>query len=313
MRIAVIGAGAVGGFFGGRLAQAGEDVTFIARGAGLRALQTDGLHVDTPSGAFSVRPKATGDAASVGPVDLVILGVKAWQVPEAARTAKPLVGPSTVVLPLQNGVEAADQVTAEVGPGHVLGGLCHLIVFLTAPGRVQNMPGLEPSVTFGELDNRPSDRVRQVQEAFGRAGVKAIVSPDILAALWTKFLFIVAFGGVGAVTRAPIGVIRAVPETRAMLEQAMQEVRTLAAARGVALPADAAVASMARLDGLSPAATASMQRDIMEGRPSELEAQNGAVVRLAAQAGVETPLHQFIYQALLPSERRARGEIQFPA
>ncbi len=313
MRIAVIGAGGVGGYFGGRLAQAGEEVTFVARGETLRALQADGLHLDTPDGHIAVRPKATDDPAGVGPVDLVVLGVKAWQVPEAARAARPLIGPSTVVLPLQNGVEAADQAAAEVGRKYVIGGLCYVVAFVTAPGHVKSQPGVEPTVAFGELDNRPSDRVRRLQELFVHAGVKVVVPPDILAALWSKFLFIAAFGGVGAVTRAPIGAVRQIPETRAMLEQAMQEVQALAAARGIALPASAAVEAMTRLDGAAPGATASMQRDIMDGRPSELESHSGAIVRLAAQAGIETPLHQFLYQSLLPSERRARGEIAYPA
>ncbi|HVC21426.1 MAG TPA: 2-dehydropantoate 2-reductase [Vicinamibacterales bacterium] len=312
MRIAVVGAGAIGRFFGAQLARSGEEVTFVARGETLRALQADGLRLDTPEGAFDVGPvRATDDAASVGPVDAIILGVKAWQVPEAARAARPMVGPGTVVLPLQNGVEAADQAAAEVGRDHVLGGLCHVIAVAAGPAGVRVQAGLQPTVTFAELDNRPSGRVDRLREVLGRAGVKAIVPADIQAALWSKFLFIAAFGGVGAVTRAPIGVVRQMPGTRQMLVQAMEEIAAVARARGVALDPEAVTAAMARLDGLAPASTPSMQRDIMDGRPSELDSQNGAVVRLGGQAGVHTPLHRFLYHALQPSERRARGEIAF--
>jgi 2-dehydropantoate 2-reductase len=165
-------------------------------------------------------------------------------------------------------------------------------------------------VAFGELDNRPSERTGRLRRAFERAGVTAETPPDIHVAMWEKFLFIASFSGVAAVTRAPVGVLRSLPETCRMLEQAMGEALAVARARGIALPEEAISRTMALIDGLPPGGTASMQRDIMAGRSSELEAQNGALVRLGQQAGVATPVHTFIYHALLPSELRARGSIE---
>jgi len=311
MRIAIFGAGAVGGYFGGRLAQVGEEVTFIARGEQLRALHDRGLRVDSLKGDFVVRPvRATDDPAQVGIVDVILVGVKAWQVPQAAEAMRPLVGPETFVVPLQNGVEAPDQLVEVLGADHVLGGLCRIVSFVTEPGHVRHA-GLEPYVAFGELDNRPSERADRLQAAFARAGVTAEVPADVRVAMWEKFLFIASFSGVGAVTRAPAGVLRELPETRRMLEQAMHEVLAVAHAHGIALPDDSIPRTMALVDGLPPGGTASMQRDVMAGRPSELESQNGAAVRLGREAGVATPLHTFIYHSLKPLELRARGQLEF--
>jgi len=312
MRIAVFGTGAVGGYFGGRLAQAGEDVVFIARGEQLRALLMQGLQVDSIKGDFLVKPvHVTDDLAEAGKVDVVLVGVKAWQVPEAAEAMRPLVGPETCVVPMQNGVEAPSQLVAVLDAQHVLGGLAKIISFIVGPGHIRHA-GAEPYVAFGELDNRPSERSEQLRQAFVRAGVKVEIPPDIQAALWDKFLFVVSLGGVGAVTRAPIGVLRSVPETRQILEQAMYEIFSVAQAREIALPEDVIDKTMAFVDNLPPGGTTSLQRDIMEGKPSELAAWNGAVVRLGQEVGVITPLHTFIYNSLLPLELRARGQVQFP-
>jgi len=312
MRIAVYGTGAVGGYFGGRLGQAGEDVVFIARGEQLRAMLMDGLRVDSIKGDFLVKPvQATNDPAEVGIVDVVLVGVKAWQVQEAAEAMRPLVGPETFVVPLQNGVEAPSQLVAVLGAQHVLGGLAKIISFIVGPGHIRHA-GAEPYVAFGELDNRPSKRGERLRQAFVRAGIKVEIPPDIHVALWAKFLFVVSWGGVGAVTRAPIGVLRSVPETRQVLEQAMHEIFAVARAREIALPEDIIGKTMAFVDSLPPGGTTSLQRDIMEGKPSELAAWNGAVVRLGQEVGVATPLHTFIYNSLLLLELRARGQVQFP-
>jgi 2-dehydropantoate 2-reductase len=313
MRIAVFGTGAVGGYFGGRLAAAGEDVTFIARGGTLQALRAHGLRVESIRGDFVVHPaKATDTPSDVGTADVVLVAVKAWQVPEAAAAMQPLLGRGTVVIPLENGVEAPDRLASVVGPEHVAGGLCHLVAFQLAPGHVRHA-GLEPDVAFGELDRRESPRLEHLKRVFNRSGVKAELAPDIRVAMWEKFLFIASLSGVGAVTRAPAGVVRALPATRGLLESAMAEIVAVARAIGVHLPDDATARTMAFIDNLPEEATASMQRDILAGRPSELEAQNGAVVRLGREAGVETPVNGFIYDALLPQELRARGELRFPA
>ncbi len=311
MRIAIFGAGGAGGYFGGRLAQAGEEVVFIARGEHLRAIREHGLRVDSLKGDFVILPaRATDDPVQVGGVDAVIVAVKAWQTPEAARAMRPMVGPGTMVVPLLNGVEAPAQLSAELGAERVLGGLARILSFIAGPGHIRHV-GFEPYVAFGEMNGSASDRVERLRQAFERAGVTIEIPPDIQVAMWDKFLFITAFGGVGAVTRAPAGVLRALPETRQMLEDAMSEVLAVARARNVALPDESVARAMATLNAMPPGGTASMQRDIMEGRPSEIEAQNGAVVRLGREAGVATPIHTFIYHSLLPMELRARGQVQF--
>jgi len=310
MRTAVFGTGGVGGYFGGRLAQAGEDVVFIARGEHLRALRTHGLRVESLKGDFIVQPaQAAEDPAEVGVVDAVLVGVKAWQVTEAADRLRPLVGPETFVVPLQNGVEAPAELSAVLGSGHVLGGLCSIISFVAGPGHVRHV-GAEPSIAFGEQDNRRSERAERLRQAFARAEVTVGIPRDIHVAMWEKFLFIASWGGVGAVTRAPVGVVRGLPETREMMEEAMREILHVGQAREVGLSDESMRKGIAFVDGLQPGATASMQRDIMEGRPSELEAQNGAVVRLGRAAGIPTPVHVFIYRSLLPSELRARGQLK---
>ena len=312
MRIAVFGAGGVGGYFGGRLAQAGEDVVFIARGDHLKAMLTHGLRVDSVKGDFVLKPvKATDDPAQAGIVDVILVGVKAWQVTNAAEAMRPMVGLETFVLPLQNGLEAPTQLAAVLGDQHVLGGLCGLSTFIVGPGHIRHA-GAEPFVRFGELDNRPSDRVKLLQKVFKRAGVIAEIPQDIQVALWMKFLFITAWSGVGAVTRTPLGVWRSLPETRQMAESALQEIIIVAQARDIALPENAMPTTMNMYDSFPPDITSSMQRDIAEGRPSELDAQIGAVVRFGKEADVATPLHRLIYDSLLPMELRARGQLQFP-
>jgi len=255
-----------------------------------------------------VRPAvATNEPAEVGPVDVVLLGVKTWQVEDAARAMGPLLGRGTFVVPLQNGVEAAGQLSSALGPGRVVGGLCATFSWIVAPGRIRSLGNVH-SLRFGELDRRRSDRTERLREAFERAGVRATIPPDIEVSLWEKLLVVVPFGGVGAVTRVPIGVIRSMPETRRLLERGMEEILAVGRARGVALPDDAAEKGMAFLDSLDPSGTTSLQRDTTDGRPSELEAWNGAVVRLGREAGVPTPTHEFLYSSLLPLERRARGK-----
>ncbi len=307
MRVAVFGTGGVGGYFGGRLAQAGEEVVFIARGQHLAAIREQGLQVSSVAGDFIVQPAAATDTpASVGPVDLILVGVKAWQVNNAAEAMRALVNPETMVLPLQNGIEAPQRLAETLGQQHVLGGLCRILAFVAAPGHICHA-GVEPYVAFGELDDRPSERTRRLQEALGRArGIRVEIPANIQVAMWSKFLFIASLSGIGAVTRAPIGEIRSYPETREMLIQAMEEIRAVAARRGIPLPGDIVATTLGLVDSVPAEGTTSMQRDIIEGRPSELDAQSGAVVRLGRQLGVEVPVHSFIFRALLPLERRAR-------
>lgn len=312
MRIAVFGAGGAGGYFGARLARAGEEVVWIARDQHLEALRTRGLRVESIDGDFTLGPvEASDDPGQFRPVDAVLLGVKAWQVTDAARAMRPLIAEGTCVVPLQNGVEASDELRAVLGDRPVLGGVAKVFSFLVGPGHLRR-PGGPATVVLGELDNRPSDRVRRLAECLRGAGLGAEIPADIKVALWEKFLFVASGGGLGAVTRAPIGIVRSVPETRALLEAAMEEIRAVARARGVGLPDDVVPRTMAFVDTLPAAGTASLQRDLAAGRPSELEWWSGAVARLGAEAGVATPIHAFVYWSMLPTELRARGRLTFP-
>jgi 2-dehydropantoate 2-reductase len=318
MKIAVFGTGGVGGYFGARLAEAGEDVAFIARGAHLDAIRERGLRVDSVLGDMLVEPAVASDSPSdIGPVDVVLLGVKTWQVAAVAPTLKPLLGPDTFVVPLQNGVESASLLSAALGSAHVVGGLCGAFCFVVGPGHIKHIGGAT-FVKFGELparteqgDSRSSARVERLRAAFARARVDVEVPADIRVAMWMKLMLVVSFGSVGAVARAPIGVLLKTPETRDLVERAMAEIGAVARAEGVSLPADAVATTLALLDGVTPTGTASMQRDIAAGKRSELDEWTGAVARLGAKHGVPTPVHSFIYASLLPLERRARGELRF--
>ena len=309
MRICVFGTGAVGAYFGGRLAEAGQEVAFVARGEALRALRERGLRAASTEGNFEIQSvRASDDPAELGPADVILLGVKAWQVSDAARAIAPVLGPDTFVVPLQNGVEAPAQLAAVLGPDRVLGGLCRIIAWIESPGLVRH-EGAEPYIGFGELSGGLSPRAERLQQAFGRCrGVTAEALEDVQAEMWRKFLFISSVSGLGAVNRAPLGVLRRVPEARELLERAMREVLAVARAHGVALPDDAVEETLAFTDSLPEEGTTSMQRDILAGRPSELESQSGAVVRLGREKGVATPVHDFVYRTLLPLEARARGE-----
>jgi 2-dehydropantoate 2-reductase len=298
MRIVVFGTGGVGGFFGGRLAQAAEEVTFIARGEHLRAIKANGLKIDSPNGDFVIYPAtATDDVDEVGETDLVILGVKAWQVPEAARAIKPLVSAGTTVLPLQNGVDAVPQLVAELGSENVVGGLCRIVSFVVGPGHIRHA-GFAPSIIIGEIDNKRTERITKIEELFQHAGLDTTIADDIQVALWTKFLFIASFSGIGALANAPAGVLRSDPKWRAQMLSAMEEIYALAHARGVKLPSDSVDKVMAAVDAFPEDATSSMQRDIAARKPSELESQNGAVVRMARESGIDVPIHKLIYQTL---------------
>ena len=303
MHFAMMGSGAVGGYFGARLAQAGLDVTFIARGAHLAAIQASGLQVKSVDGDVTIHPaKATDDPASVGPVDTVLVAVKTWQLDDAIEQMRPMVGDETVVLPLMNGVEASDQLTAAFGEERVLNGMCRVISFISEPGVITHA-GAVPTIVLGERDNRRSDRVQDLVEVLSGAGITAEAPADIDVAVWTKLLFVASMGGVGAVARSPFGVLRSLPETRRMLELVMSEIRSVAVARGADMPADAVAKALAFVDGLPEGGETSLQRDIIAGRPSELEAWTGAVVRLGRDEGVATPVNEMIYASLLPQER----------
>jgi 2-dehydropantoate 2-reductase len=310
MRVAIVGTGGVGGYFGGRLAQAGHEVHFLARGAHLDAIRRDGLRVDSINGDFVLRPAlATNDPSAIGPVDAVLVAVKTWQLEEAAQSARPLIGPKTVVLPLLNGVEAPDVLGDVLGTERILGGLCRLSTEIVGPGHIRHT-AVDPVIVMGERDNQRTKRIQALATALEGAGVKVTLAEDIDRAMWEKFMFIATWSGIGAVSRVPIGEWRVVPGLRAMAEAALREVVAVGRARGVRLADEQVAATLAAYDSPPPQTLASMQRDVLSGRPSELEAQCGAVVRLGRAAGVPTPTHAFFYHTLLPQETAARAAVQ---
>jgi 2-dehydropantoate 2-reductase len=313
MHILVIGAGGVGGYFGAALARAGNDVTFLARGSHLRSMQIDGLKITSPKGDFQVKSfAAVEDLEHVTTVDVILLAVKAWQVTECLYALNHLKANHFMVVPLQNGVESYDEISKVVGPQRVVGGSCKIISYMAEPGHIVHV-GVEPEIVFNEWDNRVSERVEKFAQCLRNAGIKCDVAENIQTELWKKFMFLAAYAGVGSVSRAEIGRIRSSPLTRNMLQSAMQEIFDLAQAAGVSLPPDLVPRSMAYVETMPPEATSSMQRDILAGKPSELEYLSGSVVRLAGQYHEEAPTHAFIYAALLPQENLARHRESVPA
>lgn len=311
MRIAVFGAGGVGGYFGGLLAKAGMEVIFIARGAHLQAIQQAGLLVESPRGSFMIYPaRVEQDPANIEAVDIVLIAVKAWQVPEAAQAIRPMMGFDTIAIPLENGVEAAGQLSQVLGSDHVASGLCRISSQIAGPGRIQHV-GMEPYIAFNWSDAHQDMRLEALRDAFLSQGIRAEIPADIQSAVWEKFVFVAALSGLGAVTRAPVGVQRSVPETRQLLESAVSEVAAVGRACGVVLGESIEQATLRLIDSLPPGTTTSMQRDIISGKPSELEFQTGSVVRLGRANGVDTPVNSCIYASLLPQEKRARGSITF--
>ena len=307
MRIAVIGTGGVGGYFGGRLAAAGEDVVFLARGKHLDAMRQDGLRVESIKGDFAVpQIQATDDLNAMGTADIVLLAVKSWQVADMADRLKPCLKDHSLVIPLQNGVEAPDQLTERLGANHAVGGMCRIVSFVAGPGLIRHVAA-EPDIFFGNLEGHAAPLLDDLQARFTKAGVVAEHTQRIREVMWEKFLFISAIGGVGSVTRVPAGVFRTVPESRQLLEQAMAEVAATARALGISLADDIVSRSMSYIDALPAEAMSSMQREMAEGRPTELMEWNGAVVRLARKAGVAAPVQNVIFASLLPLERQHRG------
>jgi 2-dehydropantoate 2-reductase len=296
IRIAVLGTGGVGGYFGGRLAAAGHQVSFIARGEHLAALRRDGLAVQSVAGDFTVAPvRATDDTEEIGEVDYVLLGVKTWQLEPAIASLRPLVGAGTAVVTTQNGVDAPHQVADVIGRDAVLPGAVEVIAFLDGPGRVRQIGG-GGKLTFAEWDSHPSARVERLCDALQESGLIASVSTDIWSALWQKFLALGSVGAIATLANAPYGVLRSRPGTRQLIVDSMNEIQQLAKASGISLPADAVDTTVAFLDSLPEAGTTSLQRDINAGKPSELEAWTGAIVRLGRQTGTPTPLNDLLYE-----------------
>jgi 2-dehydropantoate 2-reductase len=300
VKIAVMGSGAVGGYFGGRLAQAGADVAFVARGRQLAALREGGLRIASPRGDLHLtRVRVTDDPATIGPVDLVLFTVKLWSTEDAARQTAPLIGPETFVISLQNGVEANDVLARVIGREHLMGGVCYIAASLGQAGSVQHS-GQMARLIFGEPGGFKSRRAEAFLEACARAkaGMDAELSPDVDRAIWEKFVFIVGLSAMTALTRRPIGQVRSDPETRAMLLEVMRETVAVGRAKGVDLSPDFADQRLAFADTLPPGMTSSMHNDLERGNPLEVGWLSGAVVRLGRELSVATPANRAVYAAL---------------
>jgi len=304
MRVAVMGSGGIGGFYGGKLAAAGEDVTFIARGAHLEAIRRNGLQVKSVAGDFQVRPNATDNPATIGSAEMVLFCVKGYDTETAAERIRPLVGSETAVLCLQNGVDNEEKLARILGASHVVGGVVHILSTISAPGIISQVAG-PCTLKCGEMAGGPSSRVARIVDAFVRAGVRAEASANLLVDLWEKFLFICAQGGVTALTRLGIGEILGCPETAGFYRAVMEEIAAVGRAKGVALPADAVERAIAFAGTLQPTMRSSLAHDLEHGNRLEIDALMGAVVRYGAEVGVPTPLNAAVYACLRPHHRRA--------
>ena len=300
MRIAVVGAGGVGGGFGAAFAKAGGDVTFIARGAHLAAMKGKGLKVESPRGdAHLVPTQATDDPASVGPVDIVLFCVKLWDVESAGQHIKPLIGPNTAVIPLQNGIDAPERLVPILGKQAVMGGVAQISASITAPGVIRQV-GTFMRMIVGELDGSRSKRGEALLALCQKAGFDATLSDQILTELWMKFILLATNASVVALARQPIGKLRDDPDMRPQFVAAYNEVIAVGKARGVKLPADALDRIMGFNTGAPPAMKPSMALDLERGNRIELPWLGGKVVELGRQLGVPTPTHALMYAALKP-------------
>ncbi len=306
MNVLIYGIGGVGGFFGAKLATTKNHISFIARGNHLEAIRQNGITVKSIQGNLHAIPKiVTDDLTQIPTPDLVIFGVKSWQLPEAAQNIKPYINSKTILLPLQNGVNNSDLLMDVFSKKQVLGGLCNLISFIESPGVIRHS-AFNPTITFGELSNTKTRRIETICNLFEEAGINYIVAEDIQREIWKKFLFICTISGLGGLTRAPIGVMRESAYLYQMMENTANEILFLAQAKGINLDQKAVSDVFKIIDGQDPESTASTQRDIMEGRPSELETFNGYVVQEAKKENISVPVNTLIYECLLPMEQKAR-------
>ncbi len=300
MRIAVVGTGGVGGGFGAALARAGADVTFIARGAHLAAMKAQGLQVLSDRGDIHLVPtKATEHPADVGEVDIVLFCVKLWDVESAWQSIRPLIRRDTAVIPLQNGVDAAERLIPILGSGAVMGGVAQISASITAPGVIQQV-GTFMRMIFGELDGRRSKRGEDFLGACLKAGFDATLSEQILTDLWMKFILLASNASMMAATRQPIGKLRDDPDQRPIFLAAYREVVSVGRAKGVALPADAVERIVDLTSHMPPAMKASMALDLDRGNRLELPWLGGKVVELGRQLGVPTPTHSMMAALLKP-------------
>ena len=300
MRIAVVGAGGVGSGFGAALAKAGADVTFIARGAHLAAMNSAGLKVQGPRGDIHLLPtQATDNPAEVGKVDFVLFCVKQWDVESAGAHIRPLIGPETAVIPLQNGVDAAERLIPILGANAVMGGVAQISAAIVAPAVIQQV-GTFMRMIFGELDGNRSARGERFLALCLQAGFDATLSETIQTELWMKFILLATNASIVALARQPVGKLRDDPDIRPIFISAAREVMEVGRARGVALPANAIETVLGLTDHLPPSQKPSMALDLERGNRLELPWLSGKVVELGKELGVPTPTHSLLYAMLKP-------------
>lgn len=298
MRIAIMGSGGVGGYYGGLLARAGHDVTFIARGEHLQAIREHGLQVQSVHGDFSIHPaSATDTPADVGAVDLIIVAVKMNTLEDAAEQMRPLVDGHTSILPLQNGVEAAARLSQIFGQEAVMGGATWIVSMIAEPGVIRQASQVR-RIVFGEIDGRETERAKTILKVLQETGANIELSNEIEKVLWGKLMLIASFSGITSMTRSPIGPVLAFDESRSLFEAAMRETETVAHAHGILLDSDAVAKAMTFAATLDPELTSSMQRDVVAGRHSEFDALNGAIMRAGREVDVATPIHSFIWTCI---------------
>ena len=299
MRIVVLGAGGVGGYFGAKLARAGEDVTFVARGAHLAAIRAAGLRVrSTTEGESVVKVSAAEDTTGLAPADVVLLTVKAYGTEAVLERARAVVGPDTAVITLQNGVQSVEVIDRVFGAGHAVGGAAYIFAVIAAPGVIEHR--LLGRIAFGEMHGRRTPRAERVLAALQKAEIPAELSADIRRVMWEKYLLICAQAGMTALARVPAGVLRAHAPTWAMYRALVEEVAAVGRAEGVALAPDSVDSVMKAAEALPPTAYSSLHHDLVNGKPLELEALHGHLVRLGRRHGVPTPMAAAVYAALLP-------------
>ncbi|WP_282085488.1 ketopantoate reductase family protein [Aquimarina algiphila] len=307
MHIVVIGVGGVGGYFGGKIANSGQKVTLIARGKHLDAIRKNGLQVKSIDGNFVTHPfLVTDNIDTLEKADLVLICTKSWQVAEVAKLIMPILKENTVVIPLQNGADNAEKVCAVLDKKYVLGGLCRIYSKIEAPGVISHF-GHSPEVVFGELDKSKTDRLQNIKEIFDKAGFKNTISEDIEVDIWSKFMFIATVSGLGALTRATIGEMYENPDVKELLEQTATEIYKIGTGKNVNLPKDLVDRIMVFISKQPYDSTASTQRDIIEGRPSELDNFNGFIVKEGIKLDISTPINGFTYRCLQPMEVKARS------
>ena len=305
MRIAILGSGGVGGYYGGRLAAAGADVAFIARGAHLAALRERGLRIASPDGDLHLRSvTATDDPRTIGPVDIVFFTVKLYDTAPALRLLPPLIGPSTIVVPFQNGVDTVNVLRDAIGARHVAGGTTHIVAVIEEPGFVRH--SALSRLIFGPLEAAQRPLLEQLLEACRAAKVDATLSDQVMLEIWVKFVRLTAFSGMTTVVRRPIGVLQSDPDLWAMTVAAVSETFAVARAKGIALPDSALADAIAAARSVPPESKSSMLGDLERERPLELPWLSGAVVRLGRELGVDVPTHRFINAVLKPHAAGSR-------